>query len=182
MSQSYSFTARDSELLWSATLLLRKVMASGKVRPAQMVTLAKLQHVLSVLPRVTADLIASVSVSCPRRKFEDIETFHWWDFGIENGRLSITSGGHCYDPKTGGDTFTTMDWAAMPDEPTELNDYRDTLWMVPDVRSYSEGVEIIDLSVEGYTIEVLDDNNSLLEYQGDEEEEQDGEEPSQSRI
>ena len=53
--------------------------------------------------------------------------------------------------------------------------------MVPDVRSYSDGVEIIDFSVEGYTIEVLDDENSLLEYQSDEEEE-DGEEPSQSRI
>ena len=120
MSQSYKFTVRDTELLWSAMLLLRKVMASDKVRPAQMVTLAKLQHALSVLPRVTEDLTASVSVSCPRHKFEDIETYHWWDFGIENGRLSITSGGHFYDPKTGGDTFTTMDWAAVPDEPTEL--------------------------------------------------------------
>jgi hypothetical protein len=134
MSERYQFTTRDEELLWCASVLLRKVMDSGRIRPAQMVTLAKQQHVLSVLPRVTEDLTASVSVCCPRHKFGDIETYHWWDFGIEDDRLSITSGGHFYDPKTGGDTFTTMDWAAVPEEPTELNDYRESLWMVPDER------------------------------------------------
>lgn len=176
MRERYEFQNRDAELLWSANVLLHKVMSSGKIRPAQMVTLAKLQHVLSVLPRVTQDITASVSVSCPRHRFEEIETYHWWDFGIEDGRLSITSGGHFYDPKSGGDTFTTMDWTAVPEEPTELNDYRDTLRMVPDVGSYSEGVESIDFSVEGYTIEVLDDDNPLLEDQDDNEDETEDEE------
>lgn len=171
MSERYQFTPRDAELLWSANLLLRKIITSGMIRPAQMVTLAKLQHVLSALPRVAEDLTASVSVSCPRHKFGDVETFHWWDFGIEDGRLSIASGGHFYDPKTGGDTFSTMDWVAVPEEPTELNDYRDTLWMVPDVQSYSEGVEGIDLPAEGYTIQVLDDDNQLLDDRDNDEDE-----------
>ena len=65
-------------------------------------TLAKLQHVLSILPRATENITASLSVSCPRHRFGDIETLHWWDFGIEDERLSITSGSHFYDPETGG--------------------------------------------------------------------------------
>ena len=39
MSQSYQFTPQDGELLWAAAQLLSKVMGSGKIRPAQMVTL-----------------------------------------------------------------------------------------------------------------------------------------------
>lgn len=171
MSQRYQFVPRDAELIWSANLLLHKVMGSGKIRPAQMITVAKLQHVLSVLPRITQGVTASVSVSCPRRRFEEIETYHWWDFGIEDGRLSITSGGHFYDPKSGGDTFTTMDWTAVPEEPTELNDYRDTLWMVPDVSSYSEGVKSIDFTSGEYSIEICDDDNPLLGPEEDTEEE-----------
>jgi hypothetical protein len=144
-------------------------MSSGKIRPAQMVTLSKLQHVLTILPRVAANVTASVSVCCPRHKFENIETYHWWDFGIENGRLFITSGGHFHHPNTGGDTFTTMDWAAVPEELPELSDYRESLWMVPDVQSYSEGVESIDCSSDGYSIEIIDSDNTLLEEELDEE-------------
>lgn len=176
MSNRYQFIPRDAELLWSANVLLRKVIASGQIRPAQMVSLAKLQHVISILPLATESVTASVSVSCPRHKFEEIVTYHWWDFGIENGRLCITSGGHFYDPKSGGDTFTTMDWTAVPDEPAELSDYRDQLWMVPDIRSFSEGVESIDLSAEGYSVTVLDYDNPLLDEQDEDDEEIDVEE------
>ena len=178
MNQRYQFTPRDAELLWAANLLLRKVMASGKVRPAQMVTLAKLHHILTMLPRVTETVTASVSVCSPRRKFGEIETFHWWDFGVEGEVLKITSGGHYYHPSTGGDTFTAMTWGAVPALPPEFDDFSTSLSMVPDLRSYLEGVESIDFTAGEYKIEILDLDNPLLEEcleddpEGDEAEEE----------
>jgi hypothetical protein len=170
MSELYRFNSTDEDNLLAARLLLTKLTASRTIRPAQLVTVAKLQHVLSVLPRVTTGVTASVSACCPRHKFGDIETFHWWNFGIEDGRLRISSGGHFYDPQTGGDTFTTMTWDAVPGVPSEQDDYRESLWMVPDVRSYAEGVESIDFTAEEYQIEILDNGNPLLEADEDDEE------------
>jgi hypothetical protein len=77
-----------------------------------MVTVAKLQPVLSILPRVTQNVTAFASACCPRDTFADIETFHWWDFSSEDSRLRTSSGGHFYDPRTGGDTFATVIWEA----------------------------------------------------------------------
>ena len=74
MIEQYQFATRVVELLWSVIVLLRKVMGSGKIRPAHMVTLAKLQHILTVLPRVTEDATASVSV-CPfEHIFDELPT------------------------------------------------------------------------------------------------------------
>ena len=169
MSELYEFDAKDDELLSAAKILLKKVAVAETTRPAQLVTVAKLLHVLAVLPRVTTGVTASVSVSCPRHQFDDIETFHWLDFAVKEDRLCISSGGHFYQPSSGGDTFTTMGWIAIPEEPAELDDYRDHLWMVPDVRSFPEGVESIDLSAGGYTVEIVDDDNPLLAERQDED-------------
>jgi tetratricopeptide (TPR) repeat protein len=169
MSELYRLNSTDEDNLLAAGLLLRKLTASRTIRPAQLVTVAKLQYVLSMLPRVTNGVIASVSVCCPRHKFGDIETYHWWNFGIEDGRLRISSGGHFHDPQTGGDTFTTMTWYAVPGAPSEQEDYRESLRMVPDVRSYAEGVESIDFTAEEYHIEILDNSNPLLEEEGNQD-------------
>jgi hypothetical protein len=177
MSECYQFDADDDALLRAAVTLLKKVASSETTKPAQLVSIAKLQHVLSVLPRVTSGVNVSVSVACPRHMFGEIKTFHWWGVAVEDCRLSISSGGHFYDPRTGGDTFTTMNWGAIPEEPTELADYRELLWMVPDVRSFPEGVASIDLSSGGYALEVTDSENPLLEEEDEKggDEEADGE-------
>jgi hypothetical protein len=169
MSELYRLDSSDENILLAAGLLLQKLAASRTIRPAQLVTVAKLQHILSVLPRVTTGVTASVSVCCPRHKFGDIETFHWWDFEVEEEQLRISSGGHFYRPSTGGDTFTTMTWGAIPEELAELNDYRESLGIVPDVCSFPEGVASIDFESGGYSVEILDDDNPLLEEQQNEE-------------
>jgi hypothetical protein len=151
--------------------LLKKVAGEESLRPAQLVSVAKLQHVLSRVPRVTCGVEVSVSVTSPRRHFGEIETWHWWDVGVEGEQLSISSGGHFFRPSSGGDTFSTMNWAAMPEAPAQLNDYRESLSMVPDVRSFPDGVASIDLTAGGYTIRVTDEDNPLLaeDEEGDEE-------------
>jgi len=172
VSDRYEFNSRDRALLQAAATLLKKVAEAATTRPAQLVSVAKLQHVLSALPKPTSGLKVSVSVASPRGKFGDIETMHWWEVGVEEDRLSITSGGHYYDPSTGGDTFTTMTWEAIPEEPAEFSDYRGSLWMVPDVRSFPEGVASIDFNSGVYSVEITDDDNPLLEEGDDSEEEE----------
>ena len=169
MSERYILKSRDKALLSSASDLLRKVAAAETTTPAQMVTVAKLRHVLSVLPRVTTGVTASVSVCCPRNKFDDIVTYHWYDFAVDEGDLRLSASGHFYQPSSGGDTFTTMAWSAVPDEPAEFEDYRESLAIVPDVKSFPAGVECIDLAVEGYKVEILDNDNPLLDGEYDEE-------------
>jgi hypothetical protein len=129
---------------------------------------------------VASDIEVTVSVSSPRRKFDEIETWHWWEVATEGERLSISSGGHFYRPSTGGDSFTTMTWTAIPEEASDLEDYRESLWMVPDVRSFHDGVASIDFAVGGYTVEVTDEDNALLgDDESDAEEELEAEtEPS----
>jgi hypothetical protein len=127
-----------------------------------LVSVAKVQHVLSRLPQVTRDLDVTISVVGPRRNFDEVETWHYWDIAIEGEQLSISSGGHYYHPSAGGDSFTTMNWIAMPEEPAVCEDYRDQLWMVPDVQSFPAGVAAIDFASRCYKIETSDPDNLLL--------------------
>jgi hypothetical protein len=150
--------------------------AAEIAKPAQVVSVAKLEGVLSQIPRPTSGVDVTVSVTSPRRNFEEIETWHWWEVAVEGERLSISSGGHFFRPSTGGDSFTTMRWAASPEEASEWGDYRESLWMVPDVRSFPDGVASIDLAAGGYTVEVTDEDNPLLkDHESDDEEDVDNE-------
>lgn len=170
MSRSYQFTPRDAELLWAAMQLLRKVMGSGRIRPAQMATLAKMQDVLSVLPNTTENVRASVSVSSPNHTFGEMETFQWWKFEVEGVVLKITSGGFYRNPKTGGDAFTSLAWGTAPGFPTEFHDFSASLHMVPDLSPFPQGVDRIDFTQQGYEIDIVDKDKSLFSENGDEEE------------
>ena len=75
--ERYDLNAQDRDLLQAATILLKKAAGAESLRPAELVSVAKLQHVLSVLPRVTPDLEVTVQVTGPRRKFGEIETWHY---------------------------------------------------------------------------------------------------------
>ncbi len=172
MSERFQFDADDRALLRAASELLKKAATAATTTPAQLVSIAKLQHVISALPRVTAGVEVSVSVSSPSRTFGKMETWHWWIFAAGEQCLEISSGGHLYLPDRGGDTFTTMRWAAYPQEPTELHDYRASLFMVPDVRSFPDGVASIDFASGGYSIEITDDDNPLLEVDVESEEDE----------
>jgi hypothetical protein len=170
MRERYRFDEKDRTLLAAAAVLLNKVANAETLRPAELVSVAKLQHVFSILPRVTHDLEVTASVVGPRRKCGEIETWHYWDIGIEREQISILSGGHFYRPSSGGDSFTTMSWIAAPEDSAQLEDYRGTLWMVPDVQSFPEAVEGIEFASGAYRIEITDSENSLLEEDEDTDE------------
>ena len=169
-SDSYVLNPHDKQLLAAAQSLLVKVARAPSLHPAQLVSVAKLQHALARLPHANPDLEVHVSVVGPRHTFDDIETYHYWDVTLECGTLRLASGGHFYRPSSGGDSFTTMTWEAQPGEESDLSDYSANLWMVPDLRTYVDGVASVDFSTGGYSIEVTDSDNALLEEMEDEEE------------
>jgi hypothetical protein len=162
MLDCYRFNSQDRDLTDAAAVLLKKIVAFAKLSPAKLVSVAKVQHVLSRLPRATPDLDVTISVIGPRHNFDEVETWHYWDIAIEGEQLSVSSGGHYYHPSTGGDSFTTMNWIAVPHESTVCEDYRDQLWMVPDVQSFPEGVAAIDFASCRYKVEISDPGNTLL--------------------
>jgi hypothetical protein len=124
----------------------------------------------------------TVSVVSPRRQFGQIETYHWWEVGVEGRQLSIGSGGHFYQPSTGGDTFTTMSWTAEPGESPEFADYRDDLAIVPDVQSFPDAVAALDLTNAEYKFEINDLDNPLLEDMEESDEEPDYDDSSDDRV
>jgi len=175
-AQSYQLSARDEKLLAAAKALLQKVIQGGKATPAQLVSVAKLLHALDRLPRVTGDVSIHLSVGSPRRSFGEIETYHWWDVTLEYGTLRLLSGGHFYRPSTGGDTFTTMTWEVNPGGASDFSDYQEDNRIVPDICSYEEGVGRVDFAAGGFTIDVTDEDNPLLEEAEAEDEEEDEQE------
>jgi hypothetical protein len=162
MSQSYQFDENDHALLKAATALLEKVATVKNLRPTELVSVAKIQHVFAMLPKVVSGVDVSISVSSPQRYFGEIETTsHWWQVSVKGASLSISSGGLFYRTYTGAEFFTTMKWAAVPEQATQSDDYRGSLRKIPDVRSFPDGVASIDLSSEGFTVEIADDSNPV---------------------
>ncbi len=178
-SENYVLTAHDHELLTAAKLLLNKVASSAGLHPAQLATVEKLQRALADMPVPNTEMDVLVSVSSPRRSFGEAETFHWWSVALENGCLRLESGGHFYQPSTGGDSFTSMMWSVQPGEESEFSDFKNNLRIVPDVRTYPDGIASVDFASGGYSVEVTDSDNPLLdemEEEDDEDEAEDDEE------
>ena len=163
MIGNYNLNTRDKSLINAATLLLRKVATARITKPGQLLTVTKLLHVLSKLPAVPDNGFVSVMVCSPSQDFGEISTSRWWEVVVEAPQLRISSGGSFYRPISGGDSFTSMSWSAMPEHAGEFYDHRESLRIVPGLRSFPEEIAAIDLRARGYTLEIYDDDNDRLE-------------------
>ncbi len=167
----YVLNGADQAFLGAAASMLAKIVKSDAISAAKLVSVAKLQHALSRLPRVTSALTVEVTVTGPRRKFGRIETWHYWDIRLSDGELHLGSGGHFYDPGTGGDSFTSFSWSISPESKSEFRDYRAHLSAVPDLMSYPDAINFIDFSEGKYRVGVEDADNPLLEESDEDDDE-----------
>lgn len=158
----YQLSNQDRDIIAAALSLLDKLTHSTLATPAQRVSIAKLQHVFSRLPRVSHGLDVTVELTSPPYMFITVETFYWWTLRIEDDALSVTYSGHYDHPDTGGDTFTVMTWKAIPGEQAELSDFLPQLRVVPDVQSFPAIADTLDLESGSYTLEITDNANPLL--------------------
>jgi len=60
MSQSYQLDENDHALLKAATALLEKVATVKNLRPTELVSVAKIQHVFAMLPKVVSGVDVSI--------------------------------------------------------------------------------------------------------------------------
>lgn len=176
----YVLSRQDMRLLAAARSLLEKMLRSSQARPAELVSVAKLLHAIDRLPNVTDDLNVEVSVGSPTRRHGEIETDHYWEVKVEDGCLRLACGGNYVHPRTGHDSFTTMIWEIYPGGEADFSDYLSSLGPVPDASGFESGVAGVDFTQGGYSIDISDGDNPLLE-QLDEEELDDGEKEPEAR-
>jgi hypothetical protein len=161
---SFAFSPQDMQMVNAARWLLRALMKARGIPAARLVSVAKLLHVFEKLPRATEGVAVEVQVAGPRRKHGEIETLHYWNVSVdEDCCISIWSGGHYYDPKTGGDSFLTYRWAMAPGSEREVEEHFASLKMVPDLQSFPDAVVAIDFEKEYLLTELTDDENPLLD-------------------
>jgi hypothetical protein len=110
----YELDERDTVIVAAARTLLLKSLQSGLLGRADEATVSKLLFGICRLPFPPEPPAAKISVSGPRRHFGDVETFHCWDVGYEDGCWTLESAGHFHQPASGGDSFQTMRWSAAP--------------------------------------------------------------------
>ena len=163
LSNRYVPNTRDRRLVKTATKMLTNIIQSGRLSPAQLVSVAKILHVYSRFPEMIDAIDIQVSVTTPRRWFGDIETYYWWDVKVRDSVLRISGGGHFYRKSTGGDTFSVMDWTITPGEEAEYVDYASDLRIVPNVQTFEEAIEGLDFSERLVGISVDDPDNEWLD-------------------
>ena len=73
LTEPYKFNDTDRNIVEAARLLLGKLCTPGTIRSAQLVTVAKLHHVLLKLPKVTYGVTASATIST-QMKYAEIMT------------------------------------------------------------------------------------------------------------
>lgn len=168
MSEPYKFNDADEDILLAVGLLLRKLVAFGMIHPAQLVTVAKLLHVLSVRPHSTTVVTASISIDA-RYGPEGNKTWYGWKFTVEEGNLSVWCGGGDYDHVIGSAFYTTMTWSACPGQGSDYDGRWDERWMVPDL-TYNADADIdIDFASGDYAIGITDADNRLLADGGEDD-------------
>ncbi|MBM4300228.1 MAG: hypothetical protein FJ121_01675 [Deltaproteobacteria bacterium] len=163
-SNTYYLSASDRDIVDAAIQLLGKITHAPFTRPAQLVSVAKALYVLSKIPQVTqAEVTVHISLNGPRRWFGEHEIWHWWTVEIDKQFIQIGGKGHFYRKSTGGDSFTSLIWSAWPGKQATCLDYLDKLWMVDDAQPFPEEIASLDLSKPGFSLEVVDEDNLLLD-------------------
>lgn len=168
MSERYIFRKRDQQVVQAVERLLKQLVRSEVLEAAKLVSVAKVLHVLSRLPRVTENVCVSVELAF-RVEQAGCSSSSIWQFSVGSDWLNLSVGGSEYTEGVGSDSFTTMTWSAQPGERTDYDGSWDESWMQQD-----EGSEtaVHSENFRGCSISVDDDDNELLfaEESNDEEE------------
>ncbi|EMI56266.1 hypothetical protein [Rhodopirellula sallentina] len=167
MSEPYIFDDTDREVVKIAMHLLGKIWQSELVSDKDKEVVAAMGSLLNDSPDVVHEYFdASLTLTGPRRQFGDHEIYHYWTVEFQGGEIHIGAGGHFYRPTTGGDSFRSFSWDAVPGAVTDCHDYSDNLRIVDDAQPFGSEVMAIDLSEAGYQLRLEFEAEQL----GDDEE------------
>jgi hypothetical protein len=175
----YTPVERDKTVIGTAAQMLRMVIRVNLASSAQIISVARLLHVLERFPRVADTGPLSVTLTSPKRRYGQTETYFWWEVVWTEATVRVSGGGHYHHPSTGGDSFSVFDWEAEPGSQGEYLDYTPLLHMVPDVKDFEPAVQEMNLYEPGYSVRVNDESNGLLDdVSGADEPDGNGEHPT----
>ena len=168
---NFILNPRDKMVIVLAIQLLERAMRAPFMTAAKMVSVAKALHVLSRLPLPSEEMLLRIDITGPTRSFEDRQIRHSWSVELDNSAIIISSGGYFARSSTGGDSFSCMRWTACPGCESDYSDYLASLHIVDDAKPFEDEVAELDFSQPGYSLDVIDENNTLLEEDATKEEE-----------
>ena len=159
MNKPYRLHTSDQLVLEAAEQLLRRIATSNCITHAQLVSIAKVQHVLSQLPRATRSVHVTVSISWSINR-DGARGSSGWQFSVADNELTLYCGGSEYTEGVGSDSFTTMSWSAYAGRSTDYDGSWDSKWMVSQYPGSLDEVPSFPLGE--CDISVEDDDNPLL--------------------
>lgn len=152
---AYVTGEHDRIILSAAVQLVFRILEADIADDAQRVVVARIGRILARLPAEFDPIDASLTLTGPRRLFGGHEIHHWWTIEVEGERISISSSGYFHRPETGGDSFLSMSWSAVPGEEPEFEDNVQQLRLVNDAAPFEVEVENIDPDAGRHSLEVL---------------------------
>jgi hypothetical protein len=146
MPQNYRFDSEDKSLIFEVDGFVRRLIYSGRLRPAEIASVAKVLHVLVNLPSVNENVSVTIEVTTNR---EGDGRFTSFRFSVSNElHLECTT----------RDEIMTMEWHAYPGRHTERDEYWESEWM-PYLYNSDQ---TLALNFDDCEITVEDDDNPLL--------------------
>lgn len=158
MSERYILPKRDLQVVRAVERLLKRLVRSGVLDPAQLVSVAKVLHVLSRLPCATESVCVTVELAW-RTEQEGSSSSSTWQFSVGSDWLDLSIGGSEYTGSVGSDSFTTMSWSAQPGVRPARDGGWDESWMEEDEDT---DAPVHSEEFRGCSISVDDDDNELL--------------------
>jgi len=146
MPQNYLFNSEDKPIIFAVDGMVRRLIYSGRLRPAEIVSVAKILHVLVNLPSVNENVSVTIEVTAKREGDGRFKSFR---FSVSN-ELHLECETH--------DGIMTMEWHAYPGRCTERNEYWESEWLP--YLYYSD--QPLALNLDDCEITVDDEDNPLL--------------------
>src|ERR1035438_9056304 len=113
MPQNYRFDSEDKPILFAIDGLVRRLIYSGRLRPAEIVSVAKILHVLVNLPSVNEDVSVTVELTAKREGYGRFKSF----------RFSVSNELHLECATRDG--ILTMEWHAFPGHNASFRGFAD---------------------------------------------------------
>lgn len=160
---AYLFDKSDEALLKLVARALKRMVDGQQTSWAQKTSIAKLLHLLTRLPESSAEMEVEISLISPRQSFAGVEVHFWLTVRVDGSDITIAYKGHHFDPERGGDTFTVFRWEASPGMQSQWVNNEQQLRMVPGLKSPDKAIFEMACSQEGFTFDVSDTDNDLLD-------------------
>jgi len=151
------------DLVEDVRRILTAAMGAGSASWAQKASIAALLHQLERLPRLSSVDGVELTLTGPRKHYDDAEIYFYLSVGTEDGFLQITFGGHFYRASTGGDSFTVFRWLAQPGDEAQFASYASSLGVLPQYVDPFEVLSQMAALIGQYTVRVVDESNEMLE-------------------